>query len=64
MTYAVAALSGEPLLFTGEDFGQTDLEPALWTQRCSSSAGVRAGIGEPSKCFRFLVAMIDAPHAR
>lgn len=28
MTYAVAALSGEPLLFTGADFEQTDLEPA------------------------------------
>lgn len=25
MTYAVAALAGEPLLFTGEDFAQTDL---------------------------------------
>jgi ribonuclease VapC len=28
MTYAVARLSGEPLLFTGDDFGQTDVEPA------------------------------------
>jgi len=26
MTYAVAKLAGEPLLFTGEDFGLTDLE--------------------------------------
>lgn len=29
LTYAVAKLSGEPLLFTGGDFGQTDLESAL-----------------------------------
>jgi ribonuclease VapC len=28
MTYAVAALSGEPLLFVGEDFSQTDIEVA------------------------------------
>jgi ribonuclease VapC len=28
MTYAVAALSGEPLLFVGEDFSRTDLERA------------------------------------
>ena len=27
MTYAVASLAGEPLLFTGGDFTQTDLEP-------------------------------------
>ena len=27
MTYAVASLVGEPLLFTGDDFGLTDLEP-------------------------------------
>jgi ribonuclease VapC len=26
MTYATAALSGEPLLFVGDDFRQTDLE--------------------------------------
>lgn len=26
MTYAVARLTGEPLLYTGEDFGETDLE--------------------------------------
>jgi ribonuclease VapC len=26
LTYAVAQLSGEPLLFVGDDFGQTDLE--------------------------------------
>jgi len=26
MTYAVARLAGEPLLFVGDDFGQTDLE--------------------------------------
>lgn len=26
MTYAVAKLAGEPLLFTGNDFGLTDLE--------------------------------------
>lgn len=29
MTYAVASLAGEPLLFTGGDFAETDLEPAL-----------------------------------
>ncbi|MDP2959469.1 MAG: type II toxin-antitoxin system VapC family toxin [Longimicrobiales bacterium] len=28
MTYAVAALAGEPLLFTGGDFGLTDVEAA------------------------------------
>jgi ribonuclease VapC len=28
MTYAVARLAGESLLFTGDDFRQTDLEPA------------------------------------
>ncbi len=28
LTYAVARLSGEPLLFMGEDFRQTDLESA------------------------------------
>ena len=28
MTYAVARLSGEPLLFVGEDFAKTDLESA------------------------------------
>jgi len=27
--YALAKLSGEPLLFTGNDFAQTDVEPAL-----------------------------------
>ena len=26
MTYAVAKLAGEPLLFTGNDFGRTDLD--------------------------------------
>jgi ribonuclease VapC len=26
MTYAVARLTGEPLLYTGEDFGKTDME--------------------------------------
>jgi ribonuclease VapC len=25
MTYAVASVAGQPLLFTGDDFGQTDL---------------------------------------
>ena len=29
MTYAVASLTGEPLLFVGDDFGHTDLEAAL-----------------------------------
>lgn len=29
MTYAVAKLSGEALLFTGQDFGQTDLPSVL-----------------------------------
>jgi ribonuclease VapC len=28
LTYAVAHLSGEPLLFTGDDFARTDLEVA------------------------------------
>ena len=28
MTYAVARLAGEPLLFVGDDFEATDLEPA------------------------------------
>jgi ribonuclease VapC len=28
MTYAVAKLAGEPLMFVGEDFGPTDLEEA------------------------------------
>ncbi len=28
LTYAAASLSGEPLLFTGEDFARTDLEAA------------------------------------
>jgi ribonuclease VapC len=28
LTYAAARLAGEPLLFLGEDFGKTDLEPA------------------------------------
>ena len=28
MTYAVASLAGEPLLFVGDDFGHTDLEGA------------------------------------
>lgn len=27
MTYAAARLSGEPLLFVGDDFSRTDLEP-------------------------------------
>jgi len=29
MTYAVASLAGEPLLFVGEDFRKTDVEAAL-----------------------------------
>ncbi len=29
MTYATARLSGEPLLFVGDDFRRTDLTPAL-----------------------------------
>ncbi|WP_454299339.1 type II toxin-antitoxin system VapC family toxin [Salana multivorans] len=29
MTYAVAAVAGAPLLYKGNDFGHTDLEPAL-----------------------------------
>ncbi len=28
MAYAVAKLSAQPLLFSGEDFSQTDIEPA------------------------------------
>lgn len=28
-SYALAAATGEPLLFVGDDFGHTDLEPAL-----------------------------------
>jgi ribonuclease VapC len=28
LTYAVARLSGLPLLFTGEDFARTDLRPS------------------------------------
>lgn len=28
LTYAVARLTGEPLLFVGEDFSRTDLDPA------------------------------------
>ena len=28
MSYAVAAVAGMPLLFTGEDFSQTDIEAA------------------------------------
>lgn len=28
MTYAVARLAGEPLLYTGDDFSRTDLESA------------------------------------
>jgi ribonuclease VapC len=28
MTYAVAQLAGEPLLFVGDDFGHTDIETA------------------------------------
>ncbi len=28
MTYAVAKLTGEPLLFVGKDFTRTDVEPA------------------------------------
>jgi ribonuclease VapC len=31
LTYATAKLSGEPLLFIGDDFRQTDLEVALET---------------------------------
>jgi len=31
LTYATAKLSGEPLLFVGDDFRQTDLEVALET---------------------------------
>ncbi len=29
LTYAVAKLSGAPLLFVGDDFSRTDVEPAL-----------------------------------
>ena len=29
MTYATARIADEPLLFTGDDFAQTDLTPAL-----------------------------------
>ena len=29
LTYAVAKLAGEPLLFVGDDFSRTDLEAAL-----------------------------------
>ena len=29
LTYATANLSGRPLLFVGDDFAQTDIEPAL-----------------------------------
>jgi len=29
MSYAVARLSGEPLLYVGGDFSQTDVQPAL-----------------------------------
>ena len=29
MSYALAQVSGEPLLFKGNDFSQTDIEPAL-----------------------------------
>lgn len=29
LTYAIAKLAGQPLLFVGEDFGQTDLSVAL-----------------------------------
>ena len=29
LTYATARLAGQPLLFVGDDFGLTDLEPAL-----------------------------------
>jgi len=29
MSYATASIAGEPLLFTGSDFAQTDLTPAL-----------------------------------
>jgi ribonuclease VapC len=29
MTYATACLAGAPLLFTGEDFAETDITPAL-----------------------------------
>jgi uncharacterized protein with PIN domain len=31
MTYAVARMAQAPLLFVGNDFSQTDLEPALTT---------------------------------
>ena len=29
MSYALAQASGEPLLFKGNDFSQTDIEPVL-----------------------------------
>jgi uncharacterized protein with PIN domain len=29
MTYATAKLSGQPLLYTGEDFSRTDLKRSL-----------------------------------
>ena len=29
MSYAMAKLSGEPLLFVGDDFSRTDVQPAL-----------------------------------
>lgn len=29
LTYAIAKVSGQPLLFVGQDFGQTDLEAVL-----------------------------------
>ena len=29
LTYATASVSGLPLLFVGDDFSQTDVEPAL-----------------------------------
>ena len=29
-SYALAVVSGEPLLFAGEDFSRTDIEPASW----------------------------------
>ena len=37
MTYAVAKLAGEALLFTGEDFGRTDLERAFYHPQPSPS---------------------------
>jgi len=32
MTYALAATSGEPLLFKGDDFKRTDLQPAIGSE--------------------------------